>query len=48
MGANVSVESCQAGFNITLNGSATQRQTWGNVTRGEFEPDPDVAGIGVR
>ncbi len=48
MGANVSTQGCQARFNITLNCTATPGQSWGNVTRGQFEPDPDIAGIGVR
>ena len=47
MGAAVSVELCKAEKNITLNCNATPGQIWGNVQKGQFNPDPDIAGIGV-
>ncbi len=47
MGANVSVGSCQASNNITLNCNGTAGQFWGNAQKGQVEADPDIAGIGV-
>jgi len=48
MGANVSFEGCKANYNITLNCSTNPGQSWGDFRRGQFPPDPDIAGIGVR
>ncbi len=53
MGAYVSVSDCPARFNVTLDCSkpvANADGTYaivGGISRGQFQPDPDVAGIGV-
>lgn len=55
MGAYVSIAECKANYNVTLN---CDNQTWndglhsstrsiGGIEYGKFQPDPDIAGIGV-
>ncbi|KAI0121358.1 hypothetical protein BJ170DRAFT_588031 [Xylariales sp. AK1849] len=55
MGAYVSVPDCQAHYNVTLNctlgtfDNATHKfESLGGITRGNFESDGDIAGIGVQ
>ncbi|KAK4224017.1 hypothetical protein QBC38DRAFT_33918 [Podospora fimiseda] len=55
MGAYISVESCKANYNIleseigceVLPRNETFNGTYGNVSKGSFQGDPDIAGIGV-
>lgn len=55
MGAFVSKEGCQSHYNITLNcpqnatcyNGTSQCSQIGDVERGKFPADPDIAGIGV-
>jgi hypothetical protein len=55
MGAFVSKEGCRAHYNVTLTcaqsgtfDSSTGRWSQiGDIQRGEFDADPDIAGIGV-
>ena len=54
MGAFVSVEDCEAHYNITLNCNSTgsnETGRWfdklGDYKRGEVPSDPDIAGGGV-
>ncbi|KAH8899790.1 hypothetical protein GQ53DRAFT_709016, partial [Thozetella sp. PMI_491] len=53
MGAYVSISDCRRQYNVTLDcsdpvtGSDGHFESMGGVAKGQFQPDPDVAGIGV-
>lgn len=50
MGAYVSIPYCAAHYNVTLDCTPPtgSESSIGGVTPGNFAPDPDIAGIGVR
>jgi hypothetical protein len=52
MGSYISKDYCEASFGITVNCNGPRVQDnrtvqVGTVLRGQFESDPDIAGIGV-
>jgi len=54
MGAYVSIPDCLAHYNVTVecgfeytDSTNTTLKKIGKVVKGEFEGDPDIAGIGV-